>query len=121
MSDKTPYLYVIRKKKDIDDLDKYLGCVRDEAWFNFFCHPVKRYRVQWPKFKYLKTDLVAAITVYGGFFKWSEEAGINHTPRIEQRAICESNRENWDIHNFLNEPWQDYAHRHIIRLPKLRH
>ena len=115
----TPYLYVIRKKHDVDDLDKYLEAIRGVGELNFFCKPKKCYNVRWAYgfFRYLKTDLVAAITVDRSDILESlrEEAGIYRIPRIEQRAIGDYNRGNWRKHdyNWTNQSWQDYAYQHV--------
>ena len=120
----TPYLYVIRKKHDVDDLDKYLEAIRGVGELNFFCKPKKRYNVLWGStgnFRYLKTDLVAAITVDRSDIleSFREDAGIvyewHKRPRMEQRAIGDYNRGNWRKHdyNWTNQSWQDYAYQHV--------
>ena len=125
----TPYLYVIRKKHDVDDLDKYLETIRGVGELNFFCKPKKCYNVRWAYgfFRYLKTDLVAAITVDRSDILESlrEEAGIYRIPRIEQQAMSGGRRRDWEIvrsykydENYRilpneNESWQDYAYQHV--------
>ena len=125
----TPYLYVIRKKHDVDDLDKYLETIRGVGELNFFCKPKKCYNVRWAYgfFRYLKTDLVAAITVDRSDILESlrEEAGIYRIPRIKQQAMSGGRRRDWEIvrsykydENYRilpneNESWQDYAYQHV--------
>ena len=130
----TPYLYVIRKKHDVDDLDKYLEAIRGVGELNFFCKPKKRYNVLWGStgnFRYLKTDLVAAITVDRSDIleSFREDAGIvyewHKRPRMEQRAIGKHNGRDWEIvrsykydENYRilpneNVSWQDYAYHHV--------
>jgi len=46
MSD-TPYLYVIRKKQDVADLEKYLESIRGVGELNFLCKPNNCYCVRW--------------------------------------------------------------------------
>lgn len=118
MSNK-PYLYVIRKKHDVDDLDKYLEAIRGVGEFNYFCKPEKCYNVRWAYgfFRYLKTDLVAAITVDRSDI-WESfriEAGIDRTPRIEQRAIGDLSYRKWRRHdyNWTLQSWQDYAYQYV--------
>ena len=137
MSD-TPYLYVIRKRQDVIDLDKYLGLVRSVGELNFLCKPRKCYNVIpshiSDSFRYVKTDLAAAITVECSdtlkSFDWHKK------PRIEQRAVGYSTKDYWNIvraykydENYQissttvdgilpneNETWQDYSLKHLFNL-----
>ena len=110
---------MIRKEHDVDDLDKYLEAIRGVGEFNFFCKPKKCYNVRWAYgfFRYLKTDLVAAITVDRSDILESlrEEAGIYRIPRMEQRAIGGLSYRKWRRHdyNWTNQSWQDYAYQHV--------
>ena len=116
MSDK-PYLYVIRKKQDVLDLEKYLESIRGVGELNFLCKPKKCYNVRWAYgfFRYLKTDLVAALTVDRGDILESlrEEAGIYRIPRTEPQAFGSGRTSDWKIIKSKYKSWQDYAYKHL--------
>jgi hypothetical protein len=124
------YLFRLRTKQDVDDLDKYINHSNMDgiAFFDFFYIPKKKYA----PVKFAKTDLVAAITVDRGDLAESlqNEAGLqpgHYFERLERLgfALSAGNKiHKWEIPEYAHGQgrwiydWPTWAKKYLKEVMK---
>ena len=118
------YLFRLRTKQDVDDLDKYINHSNMDgiAFFDFFYIPKKKYA----PFKFEKTDLVAAITVDRGDLAESlqDEASLqsgHYFERLERLGFATDAKNRihkWEIPEINQARWPTWAKKHLREVVK---